>query len=172
VALYPEPLGPDLVGPARRADRVTDALPQPGIGFARILAVAGQERLLSARMPDEFLDRQTPEVLGGRTQVCPSEVDDSKCALVDEPVAGLPVAVCRHGSDGDQRPGPDHGAERIGDVRIDPMRTVEPRQRFGVHARLIGDGGCDTATCQTGKQSSGEIGGAGSEVGTEVGFAG
>ena len=76
--------------------RFTHQCPPPFLRLARVAAVPLDECRLELVVAVEVLARETDEVLGRWSEVGTPEVDDPDDAVVDQPVAWLPVAVCRH----------------------------------------------------------------------------
>src|SRR5699024_1892416 len=91
-----ELLGAHLVGPRRCPDRFTQLDPAPGVHLTRVRSVAGEERLLQVASAAELPGGEPGQVGHRRPQRRPAEVDHPHRALVDQPVAWLPVPMGGH----------------------------------------------------------------------------
>lgn len=154
VSLCLEVLVAHLVCPDSGADRLPDPLAPPGLGIARVRPVPRQECLLEPRIPAEVLGGKPGQVRQGRPQLGPAEVDHADHAIVDQPVARLPVPVGRDENDRVGGPGFHGPTEDSFGLDSDAVRAVQPLEALPVGALLVAGVALPRLIVQQGQQTA------------------
>ena len=94
----------DLMCPDSSVDSLAEPDALPGVRVTRIAAVAFQERRLQGGCGLELLSGQPSEIRVRRPEIRAAEIDDADDAMMDEPVARLPVTMSRYKYRGRRRP--------------------------------------------------------------------